>query len=64
MHTIDSRNGNPYGVWMAMGSPPFPTPRQTAQLLHASAMKPAPIAVAAGAVMMNLEPNALKVLVV
>ena len=36
VHLIDKEHGNPYGVWQQLGSPPFPTPVQAAQLRQAS----------------------------
>ena len=63
LYKIDSDNGNPYGVWQSMGSPPFPTPSQIAKLQAESSLRPLKSAVA-GQMLFGLEPNALQVLVI
>ena len=63
LHTIDSTHGNPFGLWESWGSPPFPTLKQTAELMDASAYHPVGVGVAKEGVLVELEPNALQVLV-
>ena len=65
LHTIDSVNGNPYGLWQSMGSPSFPTPLQTTLLKSESALQPTRVTLGAGgtSVMLQVEPQALLVLV-
>lgn len=63
LHIIDSAHGNPYGRWIELGSPSFPTPKQTADMLVAANPQPVSLKLDGGDLGLTLEPNSLQVVV-
>ena len=61
LHRIAPGHSDPNGLWESWGSPPFPTPAQVAKLKEESELKAT--AVGLDGLVMQVEPNALHVLV-
>ena len=61
LHRIAPGHGDPNGLWESWGSPPFPTPAQVAKLEEESGLKAATVGL--DGLVMQVEPNALHVLV-
>ena len=65
LHKIDSSNGNPLGLWQRTGANPFPTPAELESLQVESGLQPMKLRIdQSRPALLDLEPNALQVLVI